>query len=472
MRKQIISNKAMFLVLLFALSIMILPVSAQVPEPTATPSDPAWLGFVAAREAIEEQENTDLSLVAKWEFFQADWSQPYSGHPQNANGIDSCVAEISIVDARPLYYGVTYLITDLRGKLFEVRVSFDLKQVVLCDEPTSAGAGGTTASTDGTLPPPVAGGGVTGGFVLGGHVDGMGSDAVAKMKSAGMTWVKRQVLLAYGIEGAKGMISEAHEKGFKILLGVVGDKNALGTNFDAHAAEFNTFVAALAAAGADAIEVWNEPNIDREWPAGQVNGANYTKLLAGAYNAIKAANPNTMVISGAPAPTGYFGTAGCTDQGCNDDTFMQQMAAAGANQYMDCVGLHYNEGIVAPSATTGDKRGSYPSYFFGSMLNRGYAPFGGTPVCWTELGFLSADGMNAPIPASFGWADEVTVAQQAAWLAEAASLSAQSGKVKLMIIWNVNFTRWDSDPMGGYAIIRPDGSCPACSTLGQVMTPQ
>ena len=38
-----------------------------------------------------------------------------------------------------------------------------------------------------------------------------------------------------------------------------------------------------------------------------------------------------------------------------------------------------------------------------------------------------------------------------------------------MIVWNVDFTRWDTDPMGGYAMLRPDGSCPACDTLGAVM---
>jgi len=33
-------------------------------------------------------------------------------------------------------------------------------------------------------------------------------------------------------------------------------------------------------------------------------------------------------------------------------------------------------------------------------------------------------------------------------------------------VWNVNFTNYGEDPMAGYAIIRPDGSCPACALLG------
>jgi hypothetical protein len=272
-----------------------------------------------------------------------------------------------------------------------------------------------------------------------------------------------------GIGKGKEFINAAHGNGLRILVGLVGDKDQRATNFDAYSAQFAQFAAEMAVAGADAIEVWNEPNLDREWPNGQINGANYVKLLASAYNAIKSANPNTLVISGAPAPTGFAGSAGCIPALCNDDVFMQQMAAAGAANYMDCVGLHYNEGIVPPSQVSNDPRGEYPSYYFGSMLNRGWSPFGGKPVCFTELGYLSPEGMGAPIPASFAWAGNTTLAQHATWLAQAASAAANSGKVAIMIVWNVNFTRWDSDPMGGYALIRPDGSCPGCQTLGAVM---
>jgi hypothetical protein len=241
-------------------------------------------------------------------------------------------------------------------------------------------------------------------------------------------------------------------------------------DFNGYINSFAQFLAGVAGLNADAIEVWNEPNIDREWPSGSVNGGNYTQMLAAAYNAIKGRNPNTIVISAAPAPTGYFGAAGCAAAGCNDDVFMQQMAAAGAGQYMDCVGLHYNEGIIAPSQSGGDPRGGYPTYYFSSMLARGYNPFGGKPVCFTELGYLSPEGFNTALPANFGWAANTSVAEHAAWLAEAAALAAQSGRVRLMIVFNVDFPVFiANDPMGGYAMFRPTGNCPACDSLGAVM---
>jgi hypothetical protein len=54
-------------------------------------------------------------------------------------------------------------------------------------------------------------------------------------------------------------------------------------------------------------------------------------------------------------------------------------------------------------------------------------------------------------------------------LAEAVSVAANTGKVRLIIVFNVDFTYWGDDPQAGYAMIRKDGSCPACETLARVM---
>ncbi|MCZ2098314.1 MAG: hypothetical protein LC121_19005 [Anaerolineae bacterium] len=50
-------------------------------------------------------------------------------------------------------------------------------------------------------------------------------------------------------------------------------------------------------------------------------------------------------------------------------------------------------------------------------------------------------------------------------------MAAENGSVDLIIVFNVNFTQFvDNDPQGGYAIIRPDGSCPACQALASLRT--
>ena len=429
---------------------------------TPTPTDPIWLAFSAVRDALEEEFGVDLTFVQKWEFVQSEWSN-----------IDSCDSDVHIVDARPIYFGWTFRITSLRGAGYEARISFDLENIAICDEVSVAVVAAVSGEpgTDANLPAPVAGAAAGGGFELGGHVLELDATTVQRMQSAGMNWMKKQ--LTYhrgdGPDLAGGMIAQAHGQGFKILLGIKGEKADLGADFNGYLVDFSAYLGQVAALGADGIEVWNEPNIDREWPVGSIDGANYTQMLASAFNGIKSANPNTLVISGGPAPTGFFG-GGCGTGGCDDDVFMQQMAAAGAGQYMDCVGLHYNEGIVSPGTFSGDPRGEYPTYYFSSMLSRGVSPFGGKQACFTELGYLSPEGFDAPLPAAFGWAGDTSLAEHTTWLADAATRAAQSGQVRLMIIWNVNFPFYTAtDPMGGYAIMRPDGSCPACASLGAVM---
>jgi hypothetical protein len=322
-------------------------------------------------------------------------------------------------------------------------------------------AGGTA----GAAPPPVV---ANTGFELGGQAFG---SPYGQMSYAGMTWVKRQHKWGPGNTGQEvaGMITEAHNAGFKILLSMPGPVRPSSIDFAAYT-EFLRAVASLPDPP-DAIEIWNEQNIDAEWPAGQISPASYVQnMLAPGYQAIKGANSRIMVISGAPAPTGFFG-GGCGSGGCDDDAYMRGMAAAGAASYMDCIGVHYNEGILPPSAQSGDPRGSsdhYTRYFWG-MVNAYSNAFGGArPLCFTELGYLTGEGYGA-LPGSFSWAGNVTVAQQAQWLAEAASLSASSGRVRLLIVWNVDSQTWGSDPQAGYAIIRPGGSCPACEALRQVM---
>ncbi|NDJ51576.1 MAG: hypothetical protein GYB68_00660 [Chloroflexi bacterium] len=322
------------------------------------------------------------------------------------------------------------------------------------------------------LAPPIVPAGAFGRFELGGQVNHVVNNP-GQMQAAGMEWVKFQLAWSPDTDSqaAWTLIEEGRAQGFKVLISVTGrDKYPDEINYEAYI----EFLREVAYAGPEAIEVWNEPNLDFEWPRGEIDGRTYTwDMLAPAYNAIKSVNRNIMVISAAPAPTGlYYAEGGCSGGGfgCDDWLFLQQMAEAGAANYMDCVGAHYNSGATAPSATTGhpaDPGYQHYSWYFGGMLQL-YGGTFGRPVCFTELGYLSGEGWGS-VPPRFDWASQTSVTQQAAWLAEAAQLSQQSGNVRLMIVWNVDFEYWGDDPMGGYAIIRPDGTCPACDTLGNVM---
>lgn len=323
----------------------------------------------------------------------------------------------------------------------------------------SDGGGGTTAPPP-VNAPPVA----NGSFELGGQTHGFANPSL--MSYAGMNWVKFQHKWGESDNAGDlaGRINQAHANGFKVLLSIPGAATyPTSINF----AGYVSFVGQVAALSPDAIEIWNEENIDFEWPAGQIDPASYVNnMLAPAYNAIKAANPNVMVIGGAMAPTGYFG-GGCSPNGCDDSAYLAGMAAAGAANYMDCMGVHYNAGATSPTVSSGHPAGGgHYSWYLQPMINT-YSVLG-KPLCFTELGYLSGEDFGG-VPSRFSWAGSTTVNQHAQWLAEAVSIAANSGRVRLAIIFNVDFTTWGDDPQAGYAMMRPNGGCPSCETLRAVM---
>lgn len=333
-----------------------------------------------------------------------------------------------------------------------------------CPTATPAPPTSTAAPTQGTVI--TSGGGAWGAFELGGQAIHGGIPHAADMKRAGMTWVKIQIN-AVG-QDAAGAINNAHAQGFKILISFLQPGGpVLDGGFQQQVA---SYLAGVASQGADAIEVWNEANLDRDWPSGQTTGASYTQFLQKSYQAIKAANNNTIVISAAPAPTGYNG-GGCNNF-CDDLPWLQQFVAAGGLNYTDCVGIHYNEGIVPPTEIGTDPRDNFYSRYYATMVNTYAGAINNSrPLCFTELGYLTGEGY-APleqVAPSFAWAKNTTVAQQAQWLASAVSIAKGGGAIRMIIVFNVDYTAYGSDPQAGYAIERADGTCPACDALSGVM---
>ncbi|GMQ79422.1 MAG: hypothetical protein BMS9Abin02_2010 [Anaerolineae bacterium] len=327
------------------------------------------------------------------------------------------------------------------------------------------GAGGGTQPPP-APPPPQPPPANPGGFAVGGQTQSFANAGL--MRDIGMTWVKFQHKWKPGDDPAAfaGRVRQGHDNGLKVLLSVTG-ANTYPAPDSIDFSGYVNFVKGLASLGGDspdAIEIWNEQNIDFEWPAGQISPTSYVNnMLAPAYNAIKSVNGNVMVISGAPAPTGF-------DNGHNawaDNRYMAGMAAAGGANYLDCIGIHFNAGATSPTVSSGHPAGSHYSWYYQPMSDLYYNTFGGQrKLCFTELGFVSSGGFPS-MPPNFGWAANTTVEQQAQWLGEAVSLSNQSGRVRLLIVYNVDFTYYDTngDPQAGYAIIRPGGGCPACETL-------
>lgn len=91
-----------------------------------------------------------------------------------------------------------------------------------------------------------------------------------------------------------------------------------------------------------AYQVWNEPNLSREWGDNVPNPAEYTALLKVCYEAIKAADPEAIVISAGLAPTGTQPPDAMPDM-----DYLQGMYEAGAAAYFDVLGVHA-PGFKAP----------------------------------------------------------------------------------------------------------------------------
>ncbi len=315
------------------------------------------------------------------------------------------------------------------------------------------------------------------GFALGGQVNNS-LDNLSVMQEAGMTWVKVQHRYGVDADPSSTMQDAAKfkEQGFKVLLSVVGNREEMEKGGANYISSFANFLGEIAPV-ADGIEVWNEPNIQNEWPVGQISGIAYADMLRQAYGSIKASNPRTLVISAAPAPTGTN-----NETVMSDDRFIQEMMGANAANYMDCIGIHYNVGATPPADTSGhpyDSNGHY-SWYFLPMMDLYYDTFnpsggtGGIPLCFTEIGFVTDDGFDLTLAqagaTNFLFAEGNSVFDQGVWLSDALQRSCRSGKVQLFIVWNVDFTNYGEDPQAGYAILRPDDKCPSCERLNQAVS--
>jgi hypothetical protein len=98
--------------------------------------------------------------------------------------------------------------------------------------------------------------------------------------------------------------------------------------------EFVSMVATRYAGKISAYEIWNEPNFYQFWQP-TPDAAAYTALLKVGYTAIKAADPNAVVIGGVIAAAPDTGT-----KAVNSVRFLKEMYQAGAAGYFDALSYH------------------------------------------------------------------------------------------------------------------------------------
>jgi hypothetical protein len=215
-----------------------------------------------------------------------------------------------------------------------------------------------------------------------------------------------------------------------------------------------------------AYEIWNEENLYYEWGGlgNKLSAARYIEILKVAYAAIKAADPDAIVVSGAPTPTG-------TSDGniaIDDQTYLQQMYSLGLKNYSDVIGAHPS-GFNCPadgdwrtlSNPSAKYRGPFDNHhhswcFRGTI--EGYRNImvangdGGKRIWATEFGWDSVDGLGVSPANGYGYAADNTEAQQAAWIVQAYQIGKASGYMGVMFLWNLNYNCPPGDEKSGFSI--------------------
>jgi len=307
------------------------------------------------------------------------------------------------------------------------------------------------------------------------QIHGCGYDpepALDLVQEAGFTWVKQQVRWEE-IEPEPGVTSwdcidqvvdGASRRGLKVLLSVTTSpawsRSGQESGHPWNPASFGQFCMRMVEryrGRIHAVEVFNEPNLEREWGP-FMNPAEYAGMLEWSYYGIKQASPDVMVISAGLAPTQWS----AWDVALPDDRFLSELVLLGGLQWADCVGAHFNHGTQSPLVEGGQFE----------QLVLGYREITGEkkPICLTEFGYAVPRGNG--LPQGFEWAVENTAEEQAQWLAEGWQWAeAHPGVLRLVIVWNLNY--WSDDPQDSnalYAIWTPRGMMPAYETLREANT--
>ncbi len=214
-----------------------------------------------------------------------------------------------------------------------------------------------------------------------------------------------------------------------------------------------------------AIEIWNEPNLIREWRGKPMNGAEYMKYFNAAYAAILQAqrdqppmfdpNHRIIVVTAGPAPTIT------SAETVNDRGWIQQLYNNGLAKFGDDVvlGAHPYGWANPPDALCcmpqSGVTGWYadPSFYFRNTVDDyrkimqrngdGNRKLWITEFGWaTYQGLRRSDGGAGAVQQGSGWEMLLDQNQQASYVLRAFYLAQQPPYYDFlgpMMLWNLNF---------------------------------
>lgn len=272
-------------------------------------------------------------------------------------------------------------------------------------------------------------------------------------------------------------VQKADKYGFQVMLSIVkapdwtrhSNRNEDGPPDDLNQlAAFIRLLLEKVGPYVDAIEIWNEPNLRREWTGSRpINGASYMELFRVAYDSIRAYSPHLVLITAGLAPTGNHSGVSVDDR-----AFLRQMYQAGLGRYSDVkIGVHpYGWGnppdFLCCNNVDGQGWDDQPQFFFRQTI-RDYAAiiaaFGHRAQMWvTEFGWATWEDFPTEPPDP--WMTYNSALDQRDYTMRAFQLGQARADIGVMILWNLSYaeerTVYDRIELAGYSILYPhfDGS--------------
>ena len=207
-----------------------------------------------------------------------------------------------------------------------------------------------------------------------------------------------------------------------------------------------------------AIQVWNEPNLTREWGGAVIDrgqASQYMYMLSEAYTHIKAVDPAMIVVSAGLSPTG---TSDGTAQ--PDDVYLGWLYEDGLAEVSDVIGAHApGYGSPPEAAPSSDPRFPHPSFYFrrveqlrNVMVRNGDA---GKQIWLNEFGWTT-DRVNP----EYSWY-AVDQGTQADYIVRAYQYAQRSWSpwIGVMFVWNIADPNWtQANEQYWWSITNPDGS--------------
>ena len=309
---------------------------------------------------------------------------------------------------------------------------------------------------------------------------------LARVQALGFGWVKalfRWTDIEHDYKGAfkweesDRVVQAANAAGLKIIArldfqpwwarpGII--RNGPPVNYQDYADFVYAFVSRYGAGSSigrvHAIQIWNEPNLSREWgdePVSAQSAADYVRLLDMAYKAAKGYDPSMTVITGALSPTGV-----ADGSAQPDDAYLQWMYAAGLKGGVNYDVLGANANVQCPSVEAAigacpvhADRMTHPSFYFRRVEQL------------RAIMEANGDAAHQVWLMEFGWTTD-TVNQAYSWYATDEATKGElivkafqyaranwSPWIGVMALWAIADPLWSAaDEQVYWAITNPDGS--------------